>query len=429
MAESLKARNIKAVPIFWIASEDHDFEEVSKTSIIDVAGVLQRTTYVPKGYEEGSPVGLVEIDESIDGVINGLLECLPQTAFTGELERSLMAHWRPGTFFADAFAKHLADMLSGFGMVYIDPLQPAIKSLSAPIYEKAISKADEIVEGVTARSRKLIGEGYHAQVEVKDDYFPLFWHDDKGERCALRKVRDGSYRVKGEKREFETTELMQMARTEPERFSPGVMLRPVVQDFLLPTICYFGGGAEIAYFAQNSEVYRVLDRPATPIFHRQSFTVVESKYGRTLDKYNIQLTDLLDGIENVLLKAAASTMSKDSARVFAEVEDDINVHLHKLDQRLSIIDPTLAESLGKRRRKILHHITALRKKTLLSEIRQHDTANRKIENLFAALIPNGELQERTLNLISFTDRFGPNFVRWLYQSIDLEDKEHRIVYL
>ena len=108
---------------------------------------------------------------------------------------------------------------------------------------------------MSARSKTLLAEGYHAQVLVEDDYFPLFWQTDDGVRTAIRKVGDGQFRSKADKRGFSTGELVQIAKNEPERLSPGVMLRPVVQDYLFPTICYFGGGAEIAYFAQNSVVY------------------------------------------------------------------------------------------------------------------------------------------------------------------------------
>jgi uncharacterized protein YllA (UPF0747 family) len=205
------------------------------------------------------------------------------------------------------------------------------------------------------------------------------------------------------------------------------MLRPVVQDYLFPTICYFGGAAEIAYFAQNSEVYRTLNRPVTPIFHRQSFTIVEAKQRKVLNKFELTLPDLFAGIETTLLNIAEGDTSELSPRVFAEVERSFIAELDKLDERLSVVDPTLAASLAKRRNKILYHIAALRKKTLMAELRRKGTVERQISNLFAALLPNGELQERSINVYSFIDRFGQGFIERVYQSIDLEDKCHRVI--
>lgn len=429
MADALTDRGISAVPVFWIATEDHDFDEVSEVSVIDSDGVMSSSKYFPDGYIQDSLVGSVEIDTNIEKAIDGLLTQLPRTTFSGEIRSVLEECWKEGELFGTAFARQLAALLSRFGMIFIDPLAPGIKELAAPIYEKAIGHADAIVDAVTVRGRSLVEDGYHTQVEVQDDYFPLFWCDDDGVRRAIRKVGQGVYRVKGERVDRDVNGLAELARNEPHRFSPGVMLRPVVQDYLLPTICYFGGGAEIAYFAQNSEVYRVLDRPITPIFHRQSFTVIESKHRKTLEKFELYMADLFDGPERVMLNVSERILSKDTARLFAAVEEEINAQLHRLDQRLATVDPTLAESLGKRRRKIIYHIGALRKKALLAELRHHEEADRRLNALFTALVPNGQLQERTINYLTFANKFGPSFVGQIYRSIDLEDKCHRIVYL
>ncbi len=429
MAAELNDKGIKAVPVFWVATEDHDFDEVSETFFIGKGGDLRRTEYRPAGYSEGSPVGRVEIDAEIGQIIEKVFADLPETEFSEDIHELLTESWSPGSTFGYAFAKTLAATLDKYGIVFIDPMNKRIKRLSSPIYAVAVTNADEIVSGVTSRNAELEKEGFHAQVLVEENYFPLFWHNDAGGRMALRKVGDGVYRAKENRREFTLAELEKIAVSDPQRFSPGVMLRPVVQDYLLPTVCYFGGGAEIAYFAQNSEVYRVLNRPVTPVFHRQSFTVLESKHRRVIEKLELEFSQLFDGLEKTLLKLAEENFSPDAAKLFAEVEEKINTELNRLDQSLSQIDPTLTESLAKRRRKIIYHIAALRKKTLLAQGRKDDTLNRQVENLFASLLPNGELQERSINVVSFLNKFGSGFIEWIYEAIDLEDKDHRIVEL
>jgi bacillithiol synthase len=202
-----------------------------------------------------------------------------------------------------------------------------------------------------------------------------------------------------------------------------------VQDFLFPTVCYFGGGAEIAYFAQNSEVYRILDRPVTPILHRQSFTVVEAKHGRTLEKYGLSFTDLFAGMDAVLPRIVDKFIDPNTARIFAEAEEKINTELNRLDQTLSQMDVTLAANLATRRRKIIYHIGALRKKYHFRRAERDETIGRRVRNAFTALMPHGHLQERTLNAASFADRLGPAFIDIIYDSIDLDDKGHRVIYL
>ena len=164
----------------------------------------------------------------------------------------------------------------------------------------------------------------------------------------MKKSASGTFKTKDIEREFTLEELAELAAVEPQRFSPSVVLRSVVQDYLLPTICYFGGAAEIAYFAQSAEVYRILNRPVTPIFHRQSFTIVEPKHAKTLKKYDLQLKDLFAGAENIMPQIIEKYLNREMGEIFAEVEENINLELDRLDRKLSEIEPTLAENLANR---------------------------------------------------------------------------------
>ena len=428
-AETLTAKGVPAVPVFWAATEDHDFDEVAETYVVGLANELAKFNYRPADYKENSQVGSVEIDDGIEGVLTDLLDTLEQTEFSSDVRSVLSMSWQSGIGFGEAFIKQLAAIFAKYGLVFIDPMNSKIKHLAAPIFEKAVKHADEIVSALTERSNKLVEQGFHAQVVVENDYFPLFWIDDEGGRHALRGVGKGIFRVKGGKREFTDAELRTIARDNPESLSPGVMLRPVVQDFLFPTICYFGGGAEVAYFAQNSEVYRILDRPVTPVFHRQSFTVTEATQRRTMEKFDLDLAGIFDGREAVAMKLAENYLSPEIPVLFADVEGNISAELDRLDQAVANIDSTLTANLVTRRRKIVYHIAALREKTLRANLRNDDTFRRRLEALFAGVLPNDGLQERTINVVSFLNRYGLNFIDWVYDAIDLDDKEHRIIEL
>ncbi len=427
LAETLTASGLSAVPVFWAATEDHDFDEVSNIFVNGRAGELVELKYGASGRFAGLPVGSVTIEDSIIELIDQLFESLPETEFSSGLRAGLSDAWREGSGFGDAFIKTLAVLFADLGLVFSDPMHPGIKRLSSPIYVDAIDKSQRIVSGIIDRSGELVKAGYHAQVLVEEDHIPFFWLDDDGRRLALRKVGADRFRVKGGTREFTLAELRELAAGEPQRLSPGVMLRPAVQDWLLPTICYFGGAAEIAYFAQNSVGYAVLGRPVTPVLHRQSFTFVEAKQRKVLDKFELTLPQLFDGIEKIRLMLAEKDLASGTARLFADAEEKINTELNRLDQHLSQIDLTVAENLAKRRLKMIYHIAALRKKALLAQLRKDEVTSRQIENLFSALLPNGGLQERSVNVFSFLNKFGPNFIEWLYQAIDLDDRNHRIV--
>lgn len=429
MAECLSARGTRAVPVFWMATEDHDLAEVSNSFAIDQNGGLFESRVAPKPGDEGLPVGRVRFGGTIDDLVRDLFAHLPHTDFTAESRESVTTAYRKEAGFGRAFGSMLMQLLGKFGLVVVDPLDKAIKRLAAPVYAEAIGRSGEIANALTHRSVELAEAGYHAQVLIEEDHFPLFWHNSEGRRLALRRRPDGRVQVKGEKTVFDSAQLAELASDSPGRFSPGVMLRPVVQDYLFPTVCYFGGGAEIAYFAQNSEVYRIMERPVTPILHRQSFTVVEAKHARTMEKYRLRLPDLFGGEDAVLPRVIDEFIDKDTAMLFADVEEKINTELHRLDQALSGVDVTLAANLATRWRKILYHIAAMRDKYHRRRAENDSTVNRRMSSLFTALLPYGGLQERTLNVVSLLDRFGPNFIDWVYDSIDFEDKGHRVIYL
>lgn len=428
-AECLRSRGIKAVPVFWIATEDHDFEEVSKTNVLDRQGRLAELKNQPKRCNDELPVGYIKLDESITETINELFDALPVTEFTPELKKLIEDCWSPQTYYGDAFAKQLTLLLGQYGLIMLCPLDSRLKSLASPVYVDAINKSNEVVDALRKRSDELVADGYAAQVLIGEDYFPLFWHSRDGSRHALKRRPDGQFRTRDSSRIFSLENLAEVAEREPSRFSPSVVLRSVVQDYLLPTVCYFGGGAEVAYFAQSGEVYRILERPQTTIFHRQSFSFIESRHNRTLEKYGLKFTDLFSGIDKVMPEIVDSHLNKDTAKLIADVEEKINTELNRLDQNFSQIDTTLAEHLAKRRRKMIYHIGAIRNKFRNSQLRRDRIDHERIETLFEALMPHGHLQERTLNILQFTNRFGLHFIDWIYRSIDLDDKGHRVVSL
>jgi bacillithiol biosynthesis cysteine-adding enzyme BshC len=427
LAEELTAAGQRAVPIFWMATEDHDLDEVSTTYFSTGSAKVVGAKYVPLKYRENSSVGNVEIDPSISRTIEQLFAELPANEFSRDVQAVLGRSWRDGSSIGRAFGETLAFLTSKYGLILLDPLEPALKRLAAPIYSEAVERSDEIVSALVERDHDLAKNGYHSQVLVDHDYFPLFWHDEKGSRTALRKTATGIYKAKGQKVEHTREDLLTVAQNEPDRLSPGVMLRAVVQDYLLPTLAYFGGGAEIAYFAQNSVVYETLGRPVTPIFHRQSFTILEARDRKTMEKLGLEFSDMFREHENVTVDWATANMDSETAGVFSSAEESINTELNRIDQRLAMIDPTLLDNLAKRRRKMIYHIGAIRKKTLMALARQNGAAERQISSLFAAIMPNGHLQERSINVFSFMNKYGPNFIDWIYKAVDLKDKRHRIL--
>jgi bacillithiol biosynthesis cysteine-adding enzyme BshC len=429
LAECMTQRGIKAVPVFWMATEDHDFPEVAKAEFINRDCALSSVTAPPELHPEAVPVGRVTLDDSLSETIQSLLSALPQTEFSNDLEKLLRDAYQPGRNYGEAFARVLSQLTSQHGLVLLDPLDSQLKYLAAPLYAEAARRAHEIALAIVNRSRELEAAGYHAQVAPSENSFPLFWHDDKGARHALTRTDSGKYQTKDGGDEYSAEDLAAWALREPERFSPNVTLRAVVQDFLLPTVAYYGGAAEIAYFAQTAEVYRILDRPVTPILPRASMTMVEKHTWRALDRYGIRITDFFAGVDHVVGRVVTEYLGKETSEAFDHTTKTFNDELDGLQEQLRRVDPTLAEALDKGRRKINYQIDGLRTRFQRAQLGRDKAVHRQIERAFDLLYPGKTLQERRINVTSMLSRHGRYVIDWIYGAIDLGSNDHQIVYL
>lgn len=429
LAGCLQQRNTKAVPVFWIAAEDHDFAEVAKAEIIGRDCQLKSVAVSESTHYEGQPVGKVTLAGSIDALVDELFELLPASEFAADMKSLVRNAWQPGRGYADSFATMMTALLGRYGLIFLDPLDPALKQLAAPLYSEAARLAPEIAGALEQRSVELERAGYHAQVLATANSFPLFLHDEEGRRHSLVRVENGNYRTKDVEREYTAAELAALALKEPERFSPNVTLRAVVQDYLLPTIAYYGGAAEIAYFAQTAEVYRVLERPATPILPRSSMTMIERHTGRVLERYNLTLADFFEGLDPVIKRVVEEHLAADSAKLFTNAEQNVNHELDRLRQELKAIDPTLANALETGRKKINYQLDGLRQRFVRAQMTRDEAAHRQLQRASDQLYPNKNLQERHINITSLLARHGTYVIEWIFNAINLGSNDHQIIYL
>jgi bacillithiol biosynthesis cysteine-adding enzyme BshC len=429
LAGCLTQRGTKAVPVFWIATEDHDFAEVAAAEFIGCDCRLASVNVQTAMHKEGAPVGSVRLDDSIDETIKRLLDVLPSTEFIPEVEKLLRETWKKGAGYGDGFAQMITRLIGCYGLILLDPLDAKLKQLAAPLYAEAARRAPEMAAALVTRSRELEEAGYHAQVATSENAFPLFLHTEDGSRHAVARTGNGRYKAKDAREEYTAEELAEMAAREPQKFSPNVTLRAVVQDYLLPTVAYFGGAAEIAYFAQTAEVYKTLNRPTTPILPRASMTIVERRTWRTLERYGLSLADLFDGLDAVLARVVEEHLGSETAQTFNRTEESINRELNVLQEQLRNVDPTLSDALETGRRKITYQLEGLRTRFHRAQMSRDRAAHRQLERAFAALYPNKTLQERHINITSLLARHGTYIVGWIYDSINLGSSDHQIVYL
>jgi bacillithiol biosynthesis cysteine-adding enzyme BshC len=429
LAGCLRTRNTKCVPVFWIASEDHDFAEVAAAEFISRECQLAKIEVSSSIHEENQPVGKVLLDNSISWVIDQFFAQLPNSEFAADIKKLLQNAWQSGRSYSDSFATMMTSLLGRYGLIFLDPLDSELKKLAAPLYAQAARRAPDIATSVEERSRELETAGYHAQVMASANSFPLFLRDKQGARHAITRQEDGKYKAKECDEEYTAPELAELAQRSPEMFSPNVTLRAVVQDYLLPTIAYYGGAAEIAYFAQTNEVYRVLGRPVTPILPRSSLTMVERHTGRGLERYGLTLADFFDGLENVMKRVVEEHLGADTAKLFTESDQRVNSELDRLRRELANVDQTLAAALDTGRKKINYQLEGLRTRFVRAQLARDEAAQRQLQRAFDQLYPHKDLQERHINITSLLARHGTYVMEWIYNAVNIGSNEHQVVYL
>ncbi len=426
LANELRDRGVNAVPVFWVAAEDHDFAEVNHTRIVNREGQLVTITYTGCSPAEGKPVGAVRLGEAINENLNDFLAALPESEFIPPLEADLRASYQAGTGFADAFAKLMMRFFSKYGVVLINPLDDRFKHIAGTLYSEAMSRAPEFAAALVKQSATLEAAGYHAQVYTSPESVPLFMMNE-GRRTALVQ-RDGHFYLKGSEKKFQHDELLETVNRCPNCFSPNVTLRPIVQDFLLPTAVYIGGPAEIAYFAQLRAGYQLLGRVEPLVLSRASFTLIEKRHAKTLNKNGLTFSDLFAGVNEVMTKIAEQGADKETAATFDETEQLIEAQLEKLRASLQKVDPPLAAALKGGKANMLSNVHRLRA-TYIKNLSQRDEATRhQIERAFAVLYPNKGLQEREINAAYFFARYGYELIDRIYEEIKLEELGHQLLY-
>lgn len=426
LANELRDRGVNAVPVFWIAAEDHDFAEVNHTRLVNREGQLVTITYTGCSPAEGKPVGAVRLGEAINENLNELIAALPESEFMPALEADLRASYQTGTGFADAFAKLMMRFFGKFGVVLINPLDDRFKHIAGALYSEAMSRAPEFAAALVKQSAALETAGYHAQVYTNAESVPLFMMDE-GRRTALVQ-RDGHFYLKGSEKKFQRDELLATVARCPNCFSPNVTLRPIVQDFLLPTAVYIGGPAEIAYFAQLRAVYQLLGRVEPLVVSRASFTLIEKRHAKTLSKNGLTFSDLFAGVNEVMTKIGEQGADKETAATFDETEQQIEAQVEKLRVALEKADPPLAAALKGGKANMLSNIQRLRA-TYIKNLSQRDDATRnQIERAFAVLYPNKGLQEREINATYFFARYGYGLIDQIYAEVKLEELGHQLLY-
>ena len=426
LADWLSERGIESVPVFWLATEDHDLQEVSSTRVLDDG-------YHPVPLSDPGvrpapqcSVGYARFSENVTRALADLESALPPGEPREQLLSDLREAYRPGVAWGEALARFIARVFARRGVVLLDALDPELHQLAAPAYVKAINATPDLTARLMERSQALVDAGFHAQVHVGPESTLIFGARE-GNRVPLRSADSGrAFKLEGGER-ISPEKLKRSAESRPEEITPNALFRPVVQDLLLPTIAYVAGPAELAYHAQSAVLYPAFERPQPVIFPRASFTLVDPRSERLLNKYHLAVDDAWQGEAHLRQRIAAAGFSEGWEERLTESEGEIVKVLEGLRADIQSIDPTLLHALERAHKRTEYQFERLKGKITSAAFRQSEVLRRHEQMLAQFLTPDGHPQERGLGGVYFLGRAGYDLLDRLLDLISVESPGHCVV--
>lgn len=420
LAKQIQHAGVDCVPVFWLATEDHDLDEVNQALFLTHDFKLTPFKANTIGVT-GSPVANIRFGEGTNELVAQAANLLGESLAADYLRES----YAEGETFSNAFAKLYTRIFAAHGLILLDPSDPALHRVAAPFFVDALHRSAELDQDVLERNRELTAAGYHEQVKVTRESTPLFAQVD-GKRVPIHRANGnlaiGTERVPGD-------ELEKRVAAAPENFSANVLLRPVLQDYWLPTLAYIGGPAEIAYFAQAGVVYEKLLGRITPILPRMSATLIEPRIERLLLKYEVELPELFHGECQLRDCLAVRSLPPDLKDNFELARRAVQVNLQRVSESLRKLDPMLVEAAQRAASKVGYQVNRLEKRAAQAELRRSEILARHAAQIENALYPNKSLQEREIAALHFYANHGPELINRLVDLAQTRCPEHKVLRL
>jgi bacillithiol biosynthesis cysteine-adding enzyme BshC len=416
VAHALTSQGVPAVPVFWLATEDHDFAEVDHTWVFD-------PDHNPHKLEMRRSVGTQPVGDVtlVAPPLRELRAHLRGLPFGDQVTELVEDTYRPGSTLGKAFGELLRQLLARFDILQVNPMLPAFRELAAPAIRAAVERAPELTEQVLRRNSELLAAGYHAQVHVEPSTSFVFLLED-GKRLALRR-HDDVYVLNG--RRLPVRELAERAAS----LSPNALLRPVVQDTILPTAAYIGGPAELAYLAQSEVIYRTLLGHMPAALPRSGFTILDERSSKLMTRYGLSLPDFFHGEEVLRERMAAKLVPPTLSAAMQTAAAGVDDALARLHSEIAGFDPTLASALDRSSRKVRYQLGKIERKTGREALRRDARATRDAASLYGLIYPERHLQERLYSILPFLALHGTDLTSRLYDVVDLACPDHRLVVL
>ena len=408
------------IPVFWLADEDHDYEEIASVRFPNRDTI--HSIKLDAFNEKNHAVSELVIPDRFTDFRNEVKEKLRETDFSESLWDLLDECYRPGVTFRVAFGKLISQLFSKHGMILAGSHDKNIKRYLLQQLQSSVENASEIGEALERQSGKL-ADVYHQQAQT--DSSLLFMHSGEG-RVRIS-FEDGIWKY-GDREEWPSVELKKMIEKNPERFSPNVFLRPVLQDALLPNRAYVAGPGELAYYGQMKTLYPIFNLEMPFIIPRMSATLIESSISRIMDDLPFDFTDYNKRIEDLESDYVDRTNTMDVNEYFKQWKKDVDELSENKTKAIQNIDQTLKGAAEKANSSYYHALDGLKGKVFRAIKQQNDIQIKRIRKIHTHLFPEQELQERKFSFIYYMNKYGVDIWDSVLTKIDEETFDtHKLI--
>ncbi|MFD1176045.1 bacillithiol biosynthesis cysteine-adding enzyme BshC [Paenibacillus puldeungensis] len=417
------------IPVFWIAGEDHDWDEVNHAYFLSSELQVKRTR-ISRAEETRLSVSLTQVStEEWEYALAEIEQLLPGSEFRSGLMELLKDYSGGSSNLSECFAKLMGNWFGKHGLVLMDSADPELRKLEAPIFESMILKNDALRSAYHESARDLGLLGYEPQAEVAEDGANIFYISEQ-ERLLLFK-REGRFSDRKGKVSLSAEELLAELRNHPERFSNNVLTRPLMQDSVLPVLGAVLGPGEIAYWALTRKAFHQLELKMPLLLPRESFTVVEGTLQKYMEKYSLTWDEVRD--RDVFHQKREAWLAKqDSLHIdsrFDEIKLSFAGMYDPLIEQLGEIQNGLLKLGAANRDKIIDQIEYLRSKAMDALEKSNEAGLRHWDRIELSLFPLHKPQERVYNIFYYLNRFGMDWIDGLLDIPYEVTGKHRILYL
>lgn len=419
LAETLeRSLGRPVLPVYWIASDDHDWEEANHTYVVDGSNTLHRITL--DAPEDAPPASMRNrlLGAEIETALDQFVQRLPNTEFAGDLLDLLRACYRPGKSVAGAFGELLMELLSPFGVGFVDGGSVELKEAASELMARELDAAAHHEALLARRTEELEAAGYRAQVPVLEGATNVCYEDELGRERLFRD--DGGFVLRGTGRRFGREELLAELAARPDRFSGNVVLRPVIESAVLPTVAYVAGPGELSYFAQLGPLFDAHGMRMPVVFPRFTVTLIEPKVRKVLDKFGVEVEDFRQPVHELAGRLVRSELPAEVTEAIGTLRRHLTEGYARLIEATKEIDPTLKGPLEKARNAGHVQLAEVEKKIVHHLKQQNRLGLDQLEKARTNLYPDGAPQERVLNVFQFLVRYGRDLLAAVAERMEVE---------